>query len=66
MKQFEYKTIVSDAKGIMGDKVDVEDMERSLNDLGSQSWELIGMTDSNEGSGSTRYVISVFKREKRM
>lgn len=66
MKQFEYKTIVSDAKGFWGGKVDKEEMEQSLNELGAQGWELISTTNSNESYGSTRYVISIFKREKQL
>lgn len=41
-------------------------MEQSLNELGAQGWELISTTNSNESYGSTRYVISIFKREKQL
>lgn len=63
MKRFEYKTITEDAKGLFGGKVNTEEYDRKINELGMQGWELISVISSNESYGSTRYVLSTFKRE---
>ncbi|QQK08802.1 DUF4177 domain-containing protein [Miniphocaeibacter halophilus] len=63
MKKFEYKLMKTDAKGILGGKVNVEELEYELNQLGQQGWELMENIGMNQDYGSTRYLISVFKRE---
>lgn len=63
MKRFEYKVFMTDAKGVWGGKVDVEEYERMLNALGNEGWEMIESTASNQSYGSTRYILTVFKRE---
>jgi len=64
MDQFEYKTIFTDAKGFFGGKIDQGSMDRQLNQLGDQGWELISTFSSNQSYGSTRWIVSVFKRKK--
>lgn len=66
MKQYEYKTISTDAKGFLGGKVDIESFEAQLNELGAQGWELVETLASNQDFGSTRYIVSIFKRERKM
>lgn len=63
MKKFEYKLMKTDAKGILGGKVNIEELEYDLNQLGQQGWELMENIGMNQDYGSTRYLISVFKRE---
>ena len=48
----------------MGGKVDMNQLDSSLNDLGKQDWELVSMFDTNMGHGQTRDVIAVFKRPR--
>jgi hypothetical protein len=64
MDQFEYKTIFTDAKGFFGGKIDQGFMDRQLNQLGDQGWELVSTFASNQSYGSTRWIVSVFKRKK--
>lgn len=63
MKKYEYRTKLIDAKGMWGGKVSVSDFNQMLNESGQDGWELVSMTDSNQGGGSTRWIICVFKRE---
>ncbi len=63
MKKFEYKTVRYDAKGFFGGKVDPQEFDASLNSYGAEGWELVGITASNEAYGSTKSVLSIFKRE---
>lgn len=62
MEKFEYKTLTTDAKGIFGGKVKVEEFENKLNQLGLEGWELINCVATTQSYGSTVHVISVFKR----
>lgn len=64
MKRYEYETVVTDAKGAMGGKVDIEDFDNMLNGMGSQGWELVQSIPSAQTQGGTRYILSTFKREK--
>lgn len=63
MRKYEYQTKVIDAKGLWGGKINADDFNWSLNEMGQQGWELIETTASNEAIGNTRYIICVFKRE---
>ncbi|WP_269539915.1 DUF4177 domain-containing protein [Cerasicoccus fimbriatus] len=63
MKRFEYKVIKFDGKGILGGKVDMQDMEQKMNAPGQEGWEAVSVFDTNEAYGSTRWVIATFKRE---
>ncbi len=63
MKKFKYRTLVVDAKGLFGGKIDVSGFNNSLNEMGRDGWELVGTTASNEAAGRTVCFICVFKRE---
>jgi hypothetical protein len=63
MDKFEYKTLVTDAKGFLGGKVDQYKFQNELNELGSQGWELVSTVASAQSYGSTRWIISIFKRK---
>ena len=62
MDRFEYKTLFTDAKGILGGKVDEDRFQDELNELGAQGWELVNTVAAAQSYGSTRWIISVFKR----
>lgn len=63
MEKFEYKTLLTDAKGALGGKVDQGAFQRELNELGMQGWELVSTVGAAQSYGSTRWVISIFKRK---
>ena len=63
MEQFEYKTLYTDAKGVFGGKVDQYSFQNELNELGSQGWELVNSVATAQSYGSTRWIISIFKRK---
>ena len=63
MDKFEYKTLFTDAKGTFGGKVDKNAFQQELNELGSQGWELVSAIPTAQSYGSTRWVISIFKRK---
>lgn len=63
MDKYEYKTLFTDAKGALGGKVDRNAFQMELNELGSQGWELVSTVSSAQNYGSTRWLISIFKRK---
>ena len=63
MEKFEYKALFTDAKGVFGGKVDQSAFEYELNQLGSQGWELVSTVAAAQSYGSTRWIISTFKRK---
>ena len=65
MDQWEYTTIKMDTTGFLGGLVDLQALEASMNELGSQGWELVCAFDTNQSQGASREVIAIFKRRKR-
>ena len=63
MELFEYKTLFTDVKGIFGGKVDEAQLQTDLSELGQQGWELVNTVATAQSYGSTRWLISVFKRK---
>ncbi len=63
MEKFEYKTLFTDAKGALGGKVDQYSFQNELNELGSQGWELVNTVAAAQSYGSTRWIVSIFKRK---
>jgi hypothetical protein len=63
MEKFEYKTIFTDAKGVLGGKVDESAFQNELNELGLQGWELVNTVSAAQTYGNTRWIISIFKRK---
>lgn len=65
MDKFEYRTLYTDAKGFLGGKIDQTAFQNELNELGSQGWELVSTVASAQSYGSTRWLISIFKRKNK-
>jgi len=63
IKKYEYQTKSIDAKSWNGGKVDVEELDKVLNEMGSQGWRLVEKTATNMGDGSTYYLYCTFERE---
>ncbi len=62
--QWEYKTVKLRARGLMGGKLDTGALDRMMNGLGADGWELTSAFDTNEGYGNTRDVVVIFKRPR--
>jgi hypothetical protein len=62
--KWEYKTIKVPAKGIMGGLVDEAQLDRMMNELGAQDWELSAAFDTDVSGGGTRDVLVIFKRPR--
>lgn len=62
MKRFEYKTIEIKPKGSWSSKFDFVEIDKTLNELGRQGWELVAV-ESKEMSGTVYGFHYTFKRE---
>jgi hypothetical protein len=60
--KWEYKTIKVETKGLMGGKLDNAQLDRTMNELGAQGWELSAAFDTDVAGGGTRDVVVIFKR----
>ena len=65
MQRWEYKTVKLDTKGILGGILDTTRFDATLNDLGSEGWELVAAFDTSQVQGASREVVAVFKRPRR-
>ena len=63
MKYFEYRTILVSVKGIFNRKMDTSRIDRELNELGAQGWELVASKSSMPGWGNAgEGIVCIFKR----
>lgn len=61
---WEYRTITLDTGGFSGGKVDENKLERLLNDMGQQGWELVNAFDTNQTYGASRTIVGIFKKPR--
>lgn len=64
MEKFEYKVVVYDTKGFWGGKVEVQQIENQLNQLGNDGWEMVSCTSTNQSYGSSKSIVCIFKRKR--
>lgn len=62
-RRFEYQTIFLEPGGFLGGKLNKEEFDAALARLGAEGWELVSCFDTNQGYGTTRFVVAVFKRD---
>ena len=62
---WEYLTFMMGAGGFLGGDISGDTLNRKLNDLGSEGWELVTVFDTNMSHGRTRDVVAVLKRPAR-
>jgi hypothetical protein len=62
--KWEYKSLKLGTKGLFGGKIDEVLLDRMMNELGGQGWELASAFDTEEAAGRTKDVVVIFKRPK--
>ena len=60
--KWEYKTITMNTKGFTGGIIEPDELDKGLNRLGSDGWELVSALDTNYEGGRSRLVVAIFKR----
>ena len=66
MKRFEYQTKIIEPKNSFwsaGGKFDPEYVDKVLNEMARERWELVEAAVSNQFLGETISLICIFKRE---
>ncbi|UCB45577.1 MAG: DUF4177 domain-containing protein [Spirochaetota bacterium] len=65
MDKWEYRSLTKRIWGWAGVKLDTEEFDDELNELGADGWELVSCFTATGGYGKTREVVAVFKRRKK-
>ena len=60
--KWEYKTAPLKTTGWLKAKMDMAEIDSKLNELGSEGWELTGVTPLAADYGKTGEVLFLFKR----
>lgn len=61
--RWEYRSLLWDArKGLLGGKIDREQLDNQLNVLGQEGWDLVSTSPSTREGGSTRDIVLILKR----
>ncbi|GAB3021032.1 DUF4177 domain-containing protein [Spirosoma pulveris] len=63
MKKFEYLVLDVASTGFWSNKIDTQELTDTLNQLGSEGWELTSMVDVNQQQGATKGLLVTLKRE---
>ena len=63
MKRYEYQTKVIETKGWFTSKLDIDQFDEILNEMGSQGWMLTEKSPLNQDFGATSSIICTFVRE---
>jgi hypothetical protein len=64
MEKWEYISVKFLTKGFSGGILDIHNLDRELNSLGEQGWELVSCITTHMSAGQSREVIAVLKRRK--
>jgi hypothetical protein len=62
--RYEYKVLKFDVTGLFSAKVDFVDMERQLNELGSDGWQLVKVSTILKDTGITKLLVAVMQRPR--
>ena len=64
MDEMNYPPDIDDTKGFWGGNVEVHQIENQLNLLGSEGWEMVSCTSTNQSYGASKSIVCIFKRIK--
>ena len=62
MKQWEYRTVIFPAKSMFSRSVDTSKIDKELNKLGKEGWELFNTKHAAADWGAGHGIMFVFKR----
>ena len=64
MDKYEYKVVAYDTKGFWGGNVEINQIEKQLNQFGNDGWEMVSGTSTNQSYGASKSIGCIFKRKK--
>ena len=62
--EWEYKAVKLRLRGFLGGKIDQEELERTMNEIGADGWELVSALSTALYQGRTQDAALIFKRPK--
>ena len=62
--RWEYRSVRLDVGGWVGPKVDLAQLDATLNGIGADGWELVSAVDLNKSDGKTSAIVALFKRAR--
>jgi hypothetical protein len=62
--EWEYYTLRIKATGFWGAKIETDKLDATLNEAGSQGWELVSAAGLNQSYGATKELVLFFKRPR--
>jgi hypothetical protein len=63
--KWEYKTIkLNTSKYILASVFEEGKLDQIMNQMGAEGWELVTAFDTNVGSGQTKDIVAIFKRQQ--
>ena len=63
-EKWEYRSVRLDVGGWVGPKVDLAELDATLNSVGAEGWELVNALDLNQSDGKTTAIVALFKRQR--
>ena len=63
-EKWEYRSVRLDVGGWVGPKVDLGELDATLNALGAEGWELVSALDLSQSDGKTAALVALFKRPR--
>lgn len=57
-----YKVIKFNTTGWLGGQIDESELNRELDRLGGEGWELVSCVDTNASHGRSVFVVCILKR----
>jgi len=61
---WEYYTLKVKVAGFWGAKIETENLDATLNQAGSQGWEMVSVVGLSQSYGATKEVVFFFKRQR--
>jgi hypothetical protein len=62
--RWEYRSVRFDVGGWIGPKLDLAELDATLNAIGSEGWELVNALDLSQSDGKSRALLALFKRRR--
>ena len=63
-EKWEYRSVRLDVGGWIGPKLDLSELDATLNSVGAEGWELVSAVDLNQSDGRSAAIVALFKRQR--
>jgi hypothetical protein len=63
-EKWEYRSVRLDIGGWIGPKLDLSELDATLNSVGAEGWELVSAVDLSQSDGRSAAIVALFKRQR--